>query len=117
MTLWFWQEFIKEVPTQEELAGRGGEQVSIADHQRTLPLLTQMSTARPLFRYTFCRAFLTTLDELNDYAGQHEVIAENLTSQIIAELSRYLQDVKTERKTVSQRPARALLSPPPSPIW
>ena len=52
-------------------------------------------------RYTFCRAFLTTLNELNDYAGQHEVIAENLTSQIIAELSRYLQDLKSERKSVS----------------
>ncbi|XP_077354418.1 formin-binding protein 1 isoform X22 [Festucalex cinctus] len=50
-------------------------------------------------KYTFCRAFLTTLNELNDYAGQHEVIAENLTSQIITELSRYLQDLKTERKS------------------
>uniref|UniRef100_A0A4W6F1Q0 Formin binding protein 1 n=1 Tax=Lates calcarifer TaxID=8187 RepID=A0A4W6F1Q0_LATCA len=50
-------------------------------------------------KYTFCRAFLTTLNELNDYAGQHEVIAENLTSQIILELSRYLQDLKTERKS------------------
>ncbi|XP_036972784.1 formin-binding protein 1 isoform X18 [Acanthopagrus latus] len=50
-------------------------------------------------KYTFCRAFLTTLNELNDYAGQHEVIAENLTSQIIAELSRYLQDLKSERKS------------------
>ncbi|XP_051907980.1 formin-binding protein 1 homolog isoform X22 [Hippocampus zosterae] len=50
-------------------------------------------------KYTFCRAFVTTLNELNDYAGQHEVIAENLTSQIIGELSRYLQDLKTERKT------------------
>ncbi|XP_058472473.1 formin-binding protein 1 homolog isoform X15 [Solea solea] len=49
-------------------------------------------------KYSFCRAFLTTLNELNDYAGQHEVIAENLTSQIITELSRYLQDIKTERK-------------------
>uniref|UniRef100_A0A671X752 Formin binding protein 1 n=1 Tax=Sparus aurata TaxID=8175 RepID=A0A671X752_SPAAU len=51
-------------------------------------------------KYTFCRAFLTTLNELNDYAGQHEVIAENLTSQIITELSRYLQDLKSERKSV-----------------
>ncbi|XP_049593294.1 formin-binding protein 1 isoform X13 [Syngnathus scovelli] len=50
-------------------------------------------------KYTFCKAFLTTLNELNDYAGQHEVIAENLTSQIITELSRYLQDLKTERKS------------------
>ncbi|XP_063745187.1 formin-binding protein 1 isoform X3 [Eleginops maclovinus] len=50
-------------------------------------------------KYTFCRAFLTSLNELNDYAGQHEVIAENLTSQIITELSRYLQELKTERKS------------------
>ncbi|XP_077594255.1 formin-binding protein 1 isoform X6 [Stigmatopora nigra] len=50
-------------------------------------------------KYTFCQAFLTTLNELNDYAGQHEVIAENLSSQIITELSRYLQDLKTERKS------------------
>ncbi|XP_071384225.1 formin-binding protein 1 isoform X1 [Centroberyx affinis] len=50
-------------------------------------------------KYTSCRAFLTTLNELNDYAGQHEVIAENLTSQIIGELSRYLQELKGERKT------------------
>ncbi|XP_056146277.1 formin-binding protein 1 isoform X6 [Lampris incognitus] len=50
-------------------------------------------------KYTFCRAFLTNLNELNDYAGQHEVIAENLTSQIISELARYLQDLKTERKS------------------
>ncbi|XP_041754677.2 formin-binding protein 1 isoform X15 [Coregonus clupeaformis] len=49
-------------------------------------------------KYTSCRAFLSTLNELNDYAGQHEVIAENLTSQIIAELSRYLTELKAERK-------------------
>ncbi|XP_051532821.1 formin-binding protein 1-like isoform X12 [Myxocyprinus asiaticus] len=50
-------------------------------------------------KYTWCRAFHSTLNELNDYAGQHEVIAENMTSQIIAELSRYTQELKTERKT------------------
>ncbi|XP_026212076.1 formin-binding protein 1 isoform X9 [Anabas testudineus] len=50
-------------------------------------------------KYTFCRAFVTTLNELNDYAGQHEVIAENLTSQIITELMRYLQELKSERKS------------------
>ncbi|KAM9821005.1 formin-binding protein 1 isoform 6-T6 [Neosynchiropus ocellatus] len=50
-------------------------------------------------KYTFCRAFLMTLNEMNDYAGQHEVIAENLTSQIIVELSRYLQELKAERKS------------------
>uniref|UniRef100_A0A3B3XFN1 Formin binding protein 1b n=1 Tax=Poecilia mexicana TaxID=48701 RepID=A0A3B3XFN1_9TELE len=50
-------------------------------------------------KYSFCRAFFTTLNELNDYAGQHEVIAENLTSQIFVELTRYLQELKAERKT------------------
>ncbi|XP_052443554.1 formin-binding protein 1 isoform X12 [Carassius gibelio] len=49
-------------------------------------------------KYTWCRAFHSTLNELNDYAGQHEVIAENMTSQIIAELTRYAQEIKTERK-------------------
>uniref|UniRef100_A0A8B9KFZ1 Formin binding protein 1a n=1 Tax=Astyanax mexicanus TaxID=7994 RepID=A0A8B9KFZ1_ASTMX len=50
------------------------------------------------FLYTSCRAFLMTLNELNDYAGQHEVIAESLSSQIISELSRYIQELKAERK-------------------
>ncbi|XP_056873957.1 formin-binding protein 1 isoform X9 [Takifugu flavidus] len=50
-------------------------------------------------KYSFCRAFLATLNELNDYAGQHEVIAENLMSQIITELARYTQELKTERKS------------------
>ncbi|XP_051962047.1 formin-binding protein 1-like isoform X7 [Xyrauchen texanus] len=50
-------------------------------------------------KYTWCRAFYFTLNELNDYAGQHELVAENMTSQIIAELTRYTQELKTERKT------------------
>ncbi|XP_057217229.1 formin-binding protein 1 isoform X7 [Triplophysa rosa] len=50
-------------------------------------------------KYTWCRAFHSTLNELNDYAGQHELIAENMTSQIIAELTRYTQELKTERKS------------------
>ncbi|XP_040081321.1 formin-binding protein 1 isoform X16 [Oryx dammah] len=51
------------------------------------------------YRYTACKAFLATLNEMNDYAGQHEVIAENMTSQIIAELVRYVQELKQERKS------------------
>ncbi|XP_039629720.1 formin-binding protein 1 isoform X9 [Polypterus senegalus] len=50
-------------------------------------------------KYSSCRAFLATLNELNDYAGQHEVIAENLTSQIVSELARYTQELKQERKS------------------
>ncbi|XP_035878259.1 formin-binding protein 1 isoform X13 [Phyllostomus discolor] len=51
------------------------------------------------YRYTACQAFLSTLNEMNDYAGQHEVISENLTSKIIAGLARYVQELKQERKS------------------
>nr|XP_031533521.1 formin-binding protein 1 isoform X9 [Vicugna pacos] len=51
------------------------------------------------YRYTACKAFLSTLNEMNDYAGQHEVISENMTSQITVELARYVQELKQERKS------------------
>ncbi|XP_025905096.1 formin-binding protein 1 isoform X18 [Nothoprocta perdicaria] len=51
------------------------------------------------YRYTSTRAFLATLNEMNDYAGQHEVISENMTSLITGELSRYVQELKQERKS------------------
>lgn len=37
---------------------------------------------------------------MNDYAGQHEVISENMTSLITGELTRYVQELKQERKSV-----------------
>uniref|UniRef100_A0A674K0Y8 Formin binding protein 1 n=1 Tax=Terrapene triunguis TaxID=2587831 RepID=A0A674K0Y8_9SAUR len=49
--------------------------------------------------YTSCKAFLATLNEMNDYAGQHEVISENMTFQITAELTRFVQELKQERKS------------------
>ncbi|XP_029855650.1 formin-binding protein 1 isoform X12 [Harpia harpyja] len=51
------------------------------------------------YRYTSTRAFLATLNEMNDYAGQHEVISENMTSLITGELTRYVQELKQERKS------------------
>ncbi|XP_045877876.1 formin-binding protein 1 isoform X12 [Meles meles] len=51
------------------------------------------------YRYTACKAFLSTLNEMNDYAGQHEVISENMTSSITVELARYVQELKQERKS------------------
>lgn len=39
---------------------------------------------------------------MNDYAGQHEVISENMTSLIIGELTRYVQELKQERKSVME---------------
>ncbi|XP_034086067.1 cdc42-interacting protein 4 homolog isoform X2 [Gymnodraco acuticeps] len=39
------------------------------------------------------------LNELNDYAGQRELIAENMMTGICVDLTKYLQDLKQERKT------------------
>ncbi|XP_075041303.1 formin-binding protein 1 isoform X7 [Mixophyes fleayi] len=50
-------------------------------------------------KYTSCKAFQTTLNEMNDYAGQHEVISENMMSQIMVELTRCVQELKQERKS------------------
>ncbi|XP_015352931.1 formin-binding protein 1 isoform X16 [Marmota marmota marmota] len=36
---------------------------------------------------------------MNDYAGQHEVISENMTSQITTDLARFVQELKQERKS------------------
>ncbi|XP_041427961.1 formin-binding protein 1 homolog isoform X16 [Xenopus laevis] len=49
-------------------------------------------------KYTSCKAFQTTLNEMNDYAGQHEVISENAASLITVELTRFVQELKQERK-------------------
>ncbi|XP_072286005.1 formin-binding protein 1 isoform X13 [Pyxicephalus adspersus] len=50
-------------------------------------------------KYTSCKAFQNTLNEMSDYAGQHEVISENMSSQIMAELTRFVQELKQERKS------------------
>uniref|UniRef100_A0A493TTG8 Formin binding protein 1 n=1 Tax=Anas platyrhynchos platyrhynchos TaxID=8840 RepID=A0A493TTG8_ANAPP len=55
------------------------------------------------YRYTSTKAFLATLNEMNDYAGQHEVISENMTSLITGELTRYVQELKQERKSARQQ--------------
>lgn len=38
---------------------------------------------------------------MNDYAGQRELIAENMMMSICIDLTKYLQGLKQERKTVS----------------
>ncbi|XP_067416514.1 cdc42-interacting protein 4 isoform X1 [Emydura macquarii macquarii] len=57
----------------------------------------------------FCQyqAFLQVVKELNDFAGQREVVAENLMMQICVELSRHAQELKQERKSHFQEGRRA----------
>uniref|UniRef100_A0A8C7YR47 Thyroid hormone receptor interactor 10b n=1 Tax=Oryzias sinensis TaxID=183150 RepID=A0A8C7YR47_9TELE len=49
-------------------------------------------------KYSNHAAFQEILKELNDYAGQREVIAESMTTTICTELIKHLQDFKVERK-------------------
>ncbi|XP_022598219.1 formin-binding protein 1-like isoform X2 [Seriola dumerili] len=49
-------------------------------------------------RFTSCLSFYSILNELNDYAGQREVVAEDMAHKVYGELMRYSQDLKAERK-------------------
>ncbi|XP_034035345.1 formin-binding protein 1-like isoform X3 [Thalassophryne amazonica] len=49
-------------------------------------------------RFTSCLSFYSILNELNDYAGQREVVAEEMGHRVYGELMRYSQDLKAERK-------------------
>ncbi|XP_029617742.1 cdc42-interacting protein 4 homolog isoform X3 [Salmo trutta] len=50
-------------------------------------------------RFSNHQSFLDILNEMNDYAGQRELIAENMMMNICIELTKYLQELKMERKT------------------
>ncbi|KAJ7986596.1 hypothetical protein DPEC_G00341510 [Dallia pectoralis] len=49
-------------------------------------------------RFTTCLSFYSILNELNDYAGQREVVAEEMGHKVYGDLMRYSQDLKSERK-------------------
>uniref|UniRef100_A0A8C6KB54 Thyroid hormone receptor interactor 10 n=1 Tax=Nothobranchius furzeri TaxID=105023 RepID=A0A8C6KB54_NOTFU len=49
-------------------------------------------------KYSNYASFQDILAELNDYAGQRELIAENMIESICNNLSKYLQELKQERK-------------------
>ena len=45
------------------------------------------------------------MNELNDIAGQHETIAENIVTQILTDLTQLIQSLRQDRKRVSFPPA------------
>lgn len=53
-------------------------------------------------RFSNHASFQEILIELNDYAGQRELVAENMMTGICSELAKYLQDLKQERKGVRE---------------
>uniref|UniRef100_A0A8C2ZUB4 Thyroid hormone receptor interactor 10a n=1 Tax=Cyclopterus lumpus TaxID=8103 RepID=A0A8C2ZUB4_CYCLU len=56
----------------------------------------------PDCRFSSYQSFLEVLNEMNDYAGQRELIAENMMMNICIDLTKYLQELKQERKMVSR---------------
>ncbi|XP_068925482.1 formin-binding protein 1 isoform X10 [Petaurus breviceps papuanus] len=90
------EKYIKFVKERTEI------EISYAKQLRNLSKKYQPkrnSKEEEEYKYTSCKAFISTLNEMNDYAGQHEVISENMTSQITVELTRYVQELKQERKS------------------
>lgn len=53
------------------------------------------------FRFSSTIAFVKMLNEINDVAGQHELILESYSGQIMKEISDLIRELKEERKRVS----------------
>nr|CAD7258378.1 unnamed protein product [Timema shepardi] len=60
------------------------------------------------FSYSSGQAFKHVMTEINDLAGQHEVIAENMQANVIREVSVLVKDFKEERKKLLQEGARMM---------
>ncbi|XP_076316139.1 formin-binding protein 1 homolog isoform X1 [Tachypleus tridentatus] len=57
-------------------------------------------------QFSSYKAFLHMMNEVNDMAGQHELIAENMTTQIVKEVNSLIKEIKEERKRHLQEGAR-----------
>ncbi|XP_077413658.1 cdc42-interacting protein 4 homolog isoform X4 [Vanacampus margaritifer] len=61
--------------------------------------LKRNSKDEPDSGLTSYQSFMDILNEMNDYAGQRELVAENMLMNICADLTKYLQELKQERKS------------------
>lgn len=52
-------------------------------------------------RFSACLSFNAVLNELNSYAMQREVMAEEMSEKVQGELLRFSQELRSERKRVS----------------
>ena len=51
-------------------------------------------------RFTATKAFKLMLNEINDLAGQHEVIAENLSTAVVSDLTILVKSMRDDRRKV-----------------
>ena len=49
------------------------------------------------------RAYKNLLTELGDQAGQHELVAENLSTQVAVELNALVKNLKDDRRKVRRK--------------
>lgn len=56
--------------------------------------------------FTITKSFLKMTNEVNDMAGQHETIAENLLVNIVEQVANLVQEMKSERKKYLQEGAK-----------
>nr|KAF6402790.1 thyroid hormone receptor interactor 10 [Rousettus aegyptiacus] len=61
----------------------------------------------PEFKFSQQQSFVQILQEVNDFAGQRELVAENLSIRVCLELAKYSQEMKQERKMHFQEGRRA----------
>ena len=60
----------------------------------------QIQQLNDYFRFTATKAFKLMLNEINDLAGQHEVIAENQSTAVVSDLTTLVKSMKDDRRKV-----------------
>merc|ERR1711971_468076 len=58
------------------------------------------------YQFTATKAFKVMLNEITDLAGQHEVIAENLSTAVVQDLNTLVKSLKDDRRKFLQEGAR-----------
>lgn len=61
----------------------------------------------PESKFSQHQSFVQLLQEVNDFAGQRELVAENLSVRVCLELAKYSQEMRQERKMHFQEGRRA----------
>jgi len=57
-------------------------------------------------QFTWERAFVAVMNEVNDLAGQHELIAENLSTRVVKEITAQTKDLKEQKRKYLQDASR-----------
>uniref|UniRef100_A0A3Q3K0S5 Thyroid hormone receptor interactor 10b n=1 Tax=Monopterus albus TaxID=43700 RepID=A0A3Q3K0S5_MONAL len=90
------EKYVKFVKERTEIEQNYAKQLRNLSKKHNLK---RSNKDEPECRLSSYQSFLDILNEMNDYAGQRELIAENMMMNICIDLTKYLQELKQERKT------------------